>query len=107
MTLLLALRLIFPGIMITETHPKVLYKALSRRKYDFVADNTTVLELLSRSYGVSAHCGNDHEWDALISAVVAFHAACGSWERGLHQLDVAPHSRLVKPCGNTSYFWPE
>ena len=107
MTLLLALRSIFPNIIVTETHPKVLYKVLSGRKYDFVANKPAMLELLSRSYGVSADCGNDHEWDALISAVVAFHAASGSWARDLHQIDVDRGSRLVKPCGDTSYFWPE
>ena len=107
MSLLLALRSMFPSIIITETHPKVLYRALSGRKYDFVADGSAMLELLSRSYGVSARCGNDHEWDALISAVVAFHAASGSWHRDLHQLACARGSRLVKPCGDTSYFWPE
>lgn len=107
MTLLLTLKSVFPDILITETHPKVLYKALSGRRYDFVADRPAMLELLSRSYGVSAHCKNDHEWDALISAVVAFHASSGVWSRDLHQLDVAEGSRLIKPCGETSYFWPE
>ena len=106
MATLIALKAAFPGLLITETHPKVLHWHLVSRPYDFVAGRTAMLESLGSQLGFSFTCASDHEWDAVLSALVAFLGVTGVWQLDLHQLAAAPYERLISPCGETKYFWP-
>ena len=92
-------------IYVTETHPKVLYRALAGEKYDYGPgkDETedgkkekprSMNRLLTRALtgqngAAITDCAskikitNDHEWDALISAWAAFRGKSGEWSLNL------------------------
>lgn len=98
----------WPNLVVSETHPKVLYYALSGKKYDWKEDRSGMTDLLSSSLGCSLpELRTDHEWDALISAYAVWQGLAGSWTRDLLELPLSPKSRLVWPLGKTQYFWPE
>jgi hypothetical protein len=110
MALLMALcadRTVKPNI--TETHPKVLFRALhkDKLKYDYIEHREPMDKLLSRLLGVDVAPNNDHEWDAAISAFAALKGFSGQWPHDLHQLKARENERILEPCGATHYFWPE
>ena len=107
MAILLALRARDPTVLVTETHPKVLYRALWGRHYDYRAEARAMDQDLGARLGVDVRTRNDHEWDAAISALAAWHALRDDWLRDLHQLPLDEGERLVMPCGPTRYVWPE
>jgi predicted nuclease with RNAse H fold len=107
MAVLFALRQAFPEIMVTETHPKVLYWHLFRKKYNYSRDAQTMRAVLTDMLGVEVQTRSEHEWDAVISAFVALKATEGSWSTDLHERSVLPEERLISPCGKTHYFWPD
>jgi hypothetical protein len=107
MAVLLAARTAHPDLLITETHPKVLCHELSEDKYDYKNHKSAMDMTLSRVLGVTIEPANDHEWDAALSAFAAFKGAMGHWTRDLHSLPLQQNERLVQPCGETHYFWPE
>lgn len=108
MAALVAVRQAFPGIFVTETHPKVLHHALSGRHYNYGGPNATVMNMnLSRWLSIDVAPENEHEWDAAISIVAVIHGLQGRWQRDLHALPPDSDERLVKPCGRTAYVWPE
>ena len=106
MAVLLALRDVAPEITITETHPKVLHWHMMRRPYSFESSQVTMTEALASEFGLPFSCTSDHEWDAALSALVAFRGVSGKWQRDLHTLPITSGERLVMPCGVTKYFWP-
>jgi predicted nuclease with RNAse H fold len=91
------LRQRFPELNVTETHPKALIKAFQ------YADD----ELFSE-YSVRANPKNEHERDAIVSALCARAGFTGSWpldlsmERDLDEQD--PKSYWLSPV---YYWWPE
>ena len=96
---------------ITETHPKVLYFALSGEKYDY--DNRReemnrwlVNEMNMRLDGMeeSELTKNDHEWDAVISAWAANQGRTGRWETNL--VTYEDSANLDFPAGCVDYRWP-
>lgn len=110
MAALIALKDELPGLLITETHPKVLHWHMTRRPYDWEAGRAAMLDLLATQLGFSFTCESDHEWDAVLSALVAFRGATGEWHHDLHnphEFPAFPNERLVKPCGETKYYWPD
>ena len=107
MALLVAVRQAFPGIFVTETHPKVLYHALFREPYDFDGNKSAMTEHLNQLLAVDVAPQNEHEWDAAISIHAVVNGLKGSWEQDLHALPTNLHERLVQPCGRTEYVWPE
>ena len=107
MAVLVAVRQAFPGIFVTETHPKVLYYALFKKCYDYKGPNTSVMnKCLSRLLDVDVAPQNAHEWDAAISILPVVRRLHGSWECDLHALPTDSHEQLVHPCGRTAYVWP-
>jgi|KBSMisStandDraft_5_1062788.scaffolds.fasta_scaffold283733_2 hypothetical protein len=107
MAALLALREIFPKLLVTETHPKVLHWHILRRPYDYISGQAYMLEALTKELGIEVTSSSDHEWDAVLSALVAFRGVSGQWRRDLHKLPTTKTERLVMPFGVTNYFWPE
>ena len=108
MALLVAVRQAFPGIFVTETHPKVLYHTQFNQRYDYNGPNTSVMnKRLSRLLAVDVAPQNEHEWDSAISILPVVRGLHGLWQRDLHGLPTDSDERLVQPCGRTAYVWPE
>lgn len=93
-------------ITLSETHPKVLYYALTQKKYDYTKDTDEMNSFLSDKLALEITTRNDHEWDAVFSAYALFMGVTGKWKLDLHKLDVGENERIVKPCGKTYYYWP-
>ncbi|MCD4828887.1 MAG: hypothetical protein K8R90_05600 [Candidatus Cloacimonetes bacterium] len=112
MSVLLEVSRSFPNCIISETHPKVLYYALMTKekdkveKYNYQKNKKEMDKMLSKLLGLVITTKSDHEWDAAISAYAVWMGMTGSWKRDLHKLEVENTERIVKPCGDTSYFWP-
>lgn len=93
-------------IAISETHPKVLYYALSGEKYNYSDNNKKMDMFLSELLNLKVSTQNDHEWDAVISAYALLQGLKGNWMNDLHSLPLETNSRFITPCGTTSYYWP-
>ena len=107
MSVLISARRRFPNVPITETHPKVLFWHLRRQKYDYDQTKPEMDSVLAQSLGTGAKPATEHEWDAGISALAALEGIAGRWTHDLHTLPLNTGQRVVAPCGNTNYFWPE
>lgn len=107
MAVLLALRERDPALVVTEAHPKALYRAFWHRHYDYDAEAREMDADLGTALGIDVRTHSDHEWDAVIAALSAFHALRGDWPRDLHLLPLDDGERLVTPCGPTHFAWPE
>lgn len=98
----------FKSIIITETHPKVLYYALTNNVYDFPGVNNQMTVCLRQFLGVEElPINSEHAWDALISAYAAKQWDTGEWQNDLHLL--APHDdeHLVSFDNDGQHFiWP-
>jgi hypothetical protein len=101
MALAILARQHWPNIELTETHPKVLYYALSKRTYEWP---TNMVQWLLKQMGcVTAEIANDHCWDAAISAWAALQGHARRWKHDLRELSEAP----IEPAGRCAYWWPE
>lgn len=109
MAAILRMRAQWPDLQIVEAHPKVLFHALSRRVYDFKGSKAELHELLARRFKLTPAtlAQNDHEYDAIISAVSAWKGACGEWTRDLHREPTVEGESLVHPAGPTAFWWPD
>ena len=107
MAVLFTARRAFPDIFVTETHPKVLYYARCKQRYDYSGRNASAMNAcLSCWLGVNVTPQNEHEWDAGISILPVVRGLHGSWQ-DLHALPPDSGERLLQPCGKTTYMWPE
>lgn len=111
----LLLRAAHPTIDVTETHPKVLYHALSGgAPYEWDAAQTQAVmtaHLLGwlnlNAAQVQGPLQSEHAWDALLSAYAAWCGHSGLWPNDLHALPLgAAHGATVNPIGATHYYWP-
>ncbi len=100
MALAIRLREQFPGIMIVETHPKVLYHALSGTKYAWPEN---LVAWLAEKIDCEAQITTEHEWDAAISVWAALQGLTGVWINDLRRLS----RQTVEPAGPVRYWWPE
>jgi hypothetical protein len=108
MSVLIAARARNRYVFVTESHPKVLYQAMSGAPYSYGPASAKEMDALLRTeLGLNVRSANDHEWDAAVSALAALRGRTGAWNRDLHALPVNEGERLVKPSGETHYFWPE
>lgn len=107
MAVLIALKRRFPNLIVTETHPKVLYFALSGDKYNYNMANEKMDEFLSSKMDCEISTESDHEWDAAISIYAARQGLTGSWARDLHAIPLESSGRMITPCGSTHYWWPD
>ena len=110
MAVLIAVRQKWHDIRVTETHPKVLYYAGCETVWHFTdkaSDMTSRLNhWLDAKIEPKGEAMSEHEWDAAISVLPVIHGLDGSWKLDLHTLPTTSDERLVKPCGETHYFWP-
>lgn len=94
-------------ITLSETHPKVLYYALTQIKYNYCESHAEMDGFLSNMLGdLDIRTSNDHEWDAAISAYALLMGITGVWKTDLHELQPEDNCRIVNPCGKTFYYWP-
>lgn len=97
----------FPSLVVTETHPKVLYWVMAQERYGYLQHQAKMEALLSREMEILLKTESEHAWDAAISALAALRGYSGQWRNDLHCLPTEKSERLVWPCGETHYFWPE
>ncbi len=107
MSVLMEVSNVYKNITLSETHPKVLYYALTGKKYNYLDDNNSMDDLLASLLSIKVSTKNDHEWDAVISAYALFQGLNNSWEVDLHALPLEKGSRFIFPCRKTAYYWPE
>jgi hypothetical protein len=93
-------------VVLSETHPKILYYALNENQYDYKRNHIEMDDYLSDKFELPIKTSNDHEWDAAISAYAIFKGMTQSWSLDLHALLPVETGRIVTPCGFTHYFWP-
>lgn len=94
------------SLKLFETHPKVLYLEKWKSKYNWKNDAPGMIENLRQAlFPASVELEmEEHEFDAALSAYVAFEALYGGWE--LNDLYSADRQDLVFPAGQASYPWP-
>jgi hypothetical protein len=97
----------FPSLVVTESHPKVLYWNLAQERYGYSQHQAQMEALLSREMKIPLKTESEHAWDAAISALAALRGYSGQWRNDLHCLPAEKSERLIWPCGETHYFWPE
>jgi predicted nuclease with RNAse H fold len=94
------LRQLFPDVGVTETHPKTVWYALKVNNWDS----------FSRRFlaNVTIHPEQEHERDAIISAVAAREGFEGRWPKDLstvrHPSEQDPLRFWLAPI---HYFWPD
>ncbi len=108
MSVLIEARKQVPELIVSETHPKVLYYALTGKKYDFKTTSPDMKGFLSQVLdGIACDISNDHEWDAAVSTYAMMMGLSGGWTSDLHQLPAEGYCQTLHPCGPTHYFWPD
>lgn len=101
MALAMRLREAWPDLPLCETHPKVLYRAMTGRRHSWGPEmDRWLLDAAGCPEAVAP--SNDHEWDALVSAWAASNWASGNWTDDLRSLS----SAAVEPTGGVAYPWP-
>jgi len=58
-------------------------------------------------FGINISTRNEHEWDAAIAAYSVWQGVLGRWKTNLHHLICPENSRIIKPCGETVFYWPD
>jgi len=103
MALAIRVRELWPKIELNETHPKILYYALTGNRYPKF--ETEFATWLCRQFTpqIDVEMANDHEWDALISAWGTWNGMTGLWSKDL----MSGVDNLILPAGSTTYFWPD
>lgn len=102
MALAMRLRTMWPQVLLNETHPKVLYFAMTGQQYVF---GQPMINWLTAQLNpiAGAAVANDHEWDALISAWVTLAGMKGLLSKDLMAQFQIP---LLLPAGSVNYYWP-
>jgi hypothetical protein len=77
------------------------------QKYDYKTRKIEMDATLTEKLGVTVAPATEHEWDAALSAFAALEGSAGRWTKDLHRLATTEGERLLKPCGETHYYWPE
>jgi hypothetical protein len=106
LAVMVSLRSASKSILISETHPKVLYFHLSGVRYAYAANQATMNVQLTPWVGLPANTANDHEWDAVVSCYAVLEGMLGRWPTDLHQLPPVNGESFVQPGGPSHYYWP-
>jgi len=106
LAVMVSLRSLSEGILISETHPKVLYYHLSGIQYNYRINQKAMNEHLSQWIGLSTNTANDHEWDAVTSCFAILEGISKRWATDLHQLPTVADEVLVHIGGPSHYYWP-
>lgn len=96
-------------LSITETHPKVLYFALTGNVYNYEQQSADMTRNLAEWIGIGGiTVESEHAWDALISAYAARQWHTNSWTDDLHRLPRSDNEELYPVYGNAAhYVWPK
>lgn len=96
-----------PALVVSETHPKVLYLALTGERHSFKSERARITARLCEWIGVEQiPIADDHQWDALVSAYAVRQGVLGAWQGDLHTRPTSDGEALVRPAGASSFFWP-
>ena len=106
LAVMVSLRAVSEGILISETHPKVLYYRLSGIQYNYQINQVAMNEHLSQWIGLTTNTTNDHEWDAAVSCFAVREGISRRWTTDLHQLPTVAGEELVQIGGPSNYYWP-
>lgn len=106
LAVMVSLRGVFEGILISETHPKVLYYRLSGLQYNYRIKHVSMNEHLTQWIGLTINTANDHEWDAALSCFAVLEGISKHWAIDLHQLPTEAGVELVQIGGPSHYYWP-
>ena len=91
------LRELYPEVPVTETHPKAVVKVLK-----------LTAESFWQRHSVTSTAQNEHERDAVVSAIAAREGFSGRWTNDLatkrHPSEQNPKTYWLAPI---HYFWPE
>lgn len=104
------LRQIWPGIFLTETHPKVLWTALRfNRPYPRnLADKRAIDEWVDRAQLSDLDFADDHQLDAALSAWAAEKGHSGAWPRDLSEIRAAKQqAENISVVPDVRYCWLE
>lgn len=105
LAVMVSLRTANKDIIVSETHPKLLYFHLSGERYAYATNRAAMNAALAQWIGLPANTANDHEWDAVVSCYAVLQGMLGQWPNDLHQLPVNGES-LIRPGGPSHYYWP-
>ena len=94
------------NMLISETHPKVLYYHLSGCRYDYATYQAGMNRQLSEWTRLPVETASDHEWDAVLSCFAVLEGMAGRWRRDLHRLPTLGSESLVQLGGPSYYYWP-
>jgi Protein of unknown function (DUF429) len=101
MALALRLRQVWPGIVLNETHPKVLLHALGAERYHPKTVDVAVQWFVGRARCVEVAVQGEHELDAALSAWATREGLAGGWTDIIGASD-----DLLFPAGPVRYLWP-
>jgi len=95
----------FDRITLNETHPKVLYYALSGQQYSFPGPNDQIVHWLQKAASITAMPNSltEHAWDAAISAWITYQG----YKTGFSPDLMSKANNPILPAGNIHYYWPE
>jgi hypothetical protein len=96
----------FPQSVVSETHPKVLYFAMTEQRYDWVNDSANMKHFLSECLGILCEPSNDHEFDSILSCYAVLEYIRGNWSSNLHSKTDDRYGLHMEPFGNSIYAWP-
>ena len=96
------------ALTITETHPKVLYFALTGNVYNYTLESAAMAQSLAAWIGLGEiNVDSEHAWDALVSAYAARQWDTRNWPFDLHQLPQSDNEQLTPAFGDVAHYaWP-
>lgn len=99
----------WPQILLTETHPKVLWSALKiDREYPRKLGDSDALERWTQFAGLNLTVTDEHQFDAALSAWAAERGSNGIWLRDLTALRAEKQTgENISVVNDVHYFWPE
>ncbi|WP_027230699.1 DUF429 domain-containing protein [Phyllobacterium sp. UNC302MFCol5.2] len=100
--LAIRLREQWPRMLLTETHPKVLFHALYGSSYSKSQVALAMDWFIGKTALSNGVIKNEHELDALISAWAAREGMANKW----NDLCLPRTADMIFPAGAVSYFWP-
>lgn len=106
LAMIASLRGMSNSILISETHPKVLYYCLSGNQHNFQLNKATMNEQLTNWIGLNINTTNDHEWDATVSCFAVLEGILRHWTTDLHQLPTVAGEKLIHIGGPSRFYWP-
>jgi len=106
LAMMVSLRGASEGVLISETHPKVLYYHLSGIQYNYQINQIGMNAHLTQWIGLTTNTATDHEWDAVVSCFAVLEGISRRWKTDLHQLPTVAGEKLVQPGGPSYYYWP-